>query len=426
MGTGYVRTVFSCSWYHVGRRGGRDDGGTGVAGKAVRSPAAARFTRILAAGSATGGLESAGSGGGAGLTPKAELLDRLRAEIAYVEVMSGVRVDPALVNALAAQADHGLDRILADGEDAELTEEELSGLEAVVKTDGSRPVLFAHDDFVDVMAPSIGAYASRFSQHEDAVRAVCRAAGRVDDPTAQLGYQGTAFLIADDLVLTNYHVLEVIAPGCTRENGQFQGTLKNRVAVHFGREVKHERPDRSFPVKRVVQVGAPGRDEFYDAGTGLNLSSLDFAVLQLEKVPGRFLPRPLPVARGDDPATMGGLSVKGRGVYVVGFPGNEHSTTPDLFSKIFAGVKSFKRVAPGAIMDAAGSLAKDPEGWVMTHDASTLGGNSGSCVLDFEADAKVVLGLHFAGLHQQQNWAHAFEQMADRLGDALPKPAWRA
>jgi S1-C subfamily serine protease len=298
----------------------------------------------------------------------------------------------------------------------------VSGLEAVVRTDGSRPVLFVEDDFVDVLAPSIGGYAAPLSRLESQVREVCRAVGRVDDPSgfaAPLGYQGTAFAVAEGLVVTNYHVLAAIAPGGVRRDGRFEGRLNTGVAVHFGHEVGNPLPDRRFPVRRVVAVGREGAETYLDPATQLNFDGLDLAVLQLEPVAGRPFPEPLRLARADDPLTRGGLASRGRTVYLVGYPGQEHGTTPDLFATIFAGVKSFKRLAPGAVMDAPGEVAKDPRGWILTHDASTLGGNSGSAVVDLTADARTVLGLHFAGRHARNNWAHAFERITTEVDAAL-------
>jgi len=48
---------------------------------------------------------------------------------------------------------------------------------------------------------------------------------------------------------------------------------------------------------------------------------------------------------------------------------------------------------------------------VMFHDASTLGGNSGSCVVDL--DSNQVIGLHFAGKYMQYNEAVALWRLVD-------------
>ncbi|WP_033341833.1 trypsin-like serine peptidase [Catenuloplanes japonicus] len=364
---------------------------------------------------------AATTAGNAAPAARTELIERLEAEVAYVESKTGVTADPALVKELFAQAGTALDKLLGEGESATLTEAEVSGLEAVVVTDGSRPVLFVEDDFVDLLAPGIGDYAAPISRLSEEIRGVCRSVGRVDDPAAApLGYQGTAWVVGEGLVATNFHVLQAIAPRGTRADGQFTGRLNPGVAVHFGHEVGRPWPERRFPIRRVVSVGREGAPErVHPTLGGLNFDGLDLAILELEPVPGRPFPPPLPVARGDDPVTRGGLATAGRGVYLVGYPGNERSTTRELFTGIFAGVKSYKRLAPGRITVAAGDLTDDPRGWILAHDVSTLGGNSGSAVVDLDADGRSVLGLHFAGQPERQNWAHATERITTELASVL-------
>jgi hypothetical protein len=52
-----------------------------------------------------------------------------------------------------------------------------------------------------------------------------------------------------------------------------------------------------------------------------------------------------------------------------------------------------------------------------------LGGNSGSAVVDLDADGRALLGLHFAGMHARHNWAHALERTTTELKDVLPAGA---
>ena len=370
-----------------------------------------------------GGLESqesAGRGSNQDAPLRSDLLDHLRAEIAYTEQVTGIQADPKLREQVLAQADDGVRRLLADGAEAVLNDDAQAGLEAVVRTNGSRPVLFVQHDSVDLTAPSVGNYAATLGLVQDAVSEVCRSVGRVDDPGAgALGYRGTAWMIGEGLVVTNYHVLQAIAPGGTRIGDRFEGRLNTGAAVHFGHEARNPLPDRRFPIRRVVQVGRAGDPQFKVPGTrSLNFDGLDLAVLELEPVAGRPFPPPLPVARGDDPETLGSMASPGREVYLVGYPGE--GTTRDLFVKLFKGVKSFKRLAPGEIMQGPGTVEHDHRGWILTHDVSTLGGNSGSALVDLDASGRTVLGLHFAGHHERRNWAHATEQITTELASLLP------
>jgi hypothetical protein len=386
-----------------------------------------RYLELISTGGGQHTLaESAAStAGNAAPAARTELIERLDAELAYVETKTGVVADPAQTKELFDHAGAALDKLLGDGAAAALTEADVAGLEAVVVTDGTRPVLFVEDDFVDLLAPGIGGYAAPISRLAEEIRTVCRSVGRVDDPAAApLGYRGTAWVVAEGLVATNFHVLQAIAPRGTRVDGRFTGPLNPGVAVHFGHEVGRHCPDRRFPIRRVVAVGREGApDRVHPTLGGLNFDGLDLAILELEPVPGRPFPPPVPVARGDDPVSHGGLATAGRGVYLVGYPGNGQSTTRALFTGVFPGAKSYKRLAPGRITAAAGDVTDDPRGWILTHDISTLGGNCGSAVVDLDEDGRSVLGLHFAGRPGRRNWAHALERITTELAAVLPAAA---
>jgi V8-like Glu-specific endopeptidase len=76
-----------------------------------------------------------------------------------------------------------------------------------------------------------------------------------------------------------------------------------------------------------------------------------------------------------------------------------------------------KRFAPGEIDRALGSAADGTGETVFAHDATTLGGNSGSCVVDLGNDGRLVVGLHFAGIPKHANYAHANARLRAQLAD---------
>jgi hypothetical protein len=379
------------------------------------------YLALLAEGGSGGSLESAGDNRGPAV--RGELVERLEAEIAYRERVTQRPADPVAGQALLTQADVALTKLLSDGAGADLTARDLDGLEAVVIADGSRPVLYVDHDYVDLTAPSIGVFMVPLARLEHAVRLVCQGVGRVDDPSSPLGYWGTAWAVADGIVVTNYHVLKQIAPDGVRADGRFEGRLVPGAAVHFGHEIGGGGADRRFPIRRVISVGRAGGPEWAGLAAGdLNFDGLDLAVLELEPVPGRSFPEPIPVARGDGP-TRGGMANRGRYVYLVGYPGGRGGHDPDVFRGLFDGISSVKRLAPGRIMRAAGGVDHDPRGWVLSHDASTLGGSSGSVVVDLESDGRSALGLHFAGSPGKENWAYATEKITEALAAVLPAGA---
>jgi hypothetical protein len=382
--------------------------------------AGATYERLLS-GSPNGGLERADGGGAPSPPDPARLIARLSDEISWLEARLAARADPAVVDRLMRDAEHGLREVVEHGADARLDRRDMASLEAVVHSDGSRPVLFVEDDSVDVLAPAATSWAASLSLIQDEVRIASQAVGRVNDPGALLGYQGTAWAVDEGVVVTNYHVLQAISTNPSRSDGEFGGALKPGVTVDFGAEIGGGPANRAFPVRRVLGVGRAGAPE-HDHPTvrGVNFDGLDLAVLELERVPGRHFPTPVEVARGDDPATHGGLASRGRRVYVVGFPGNPASTRPDVFSELFAGVKGVKRLTPGVLTEGRGEVADDARRWIIGHDASTLGGSSGSLIVDLEADGRKVLGLHFAGVPDRVNWAHGLEGATPQLAAAIP------
>ena len=128
----------------------------------------------------------------------------------------------------------------------------------------------------------------------------------------------------------------------------------------------------------------------------------DVAVLRVRKDPG--LPPPLSLAN---------KSVKaGQQIGVIGYPAKDSRNDAGIMAELFLNVYDVKRFAPGEVV-----LPGD-DTWYMTHDATTLGGSSGSAVLDL-ATQKVV-GLHFGGKFRQTNYA----VKASIIKDLLARRFW--
>ena len=65
-----------------------------------------------------------------------------------------------------------------------------------------------------------------------------------------------------------------------------------------------------------------------------------------------------------------------------------------------------KRLSPGMFALDPGTLGADTKDHVFTHDATTLGGSSGSGIMAKGTSGNVMTGLHFAGLFGTRNYAH--------------------
>ena len=97
-------------------------------------------------------------------------------------------------------------------------------------------------------------------------------------------------------------------------------------------------------------------------------------------------------------------------IAVIGYPARD-SRIPDqrLMQSIFGEVYDAKRLAPGQVTGVNAD--------VLQHDCSTLGGNSGSVLIDLSSGAAV--GLHFAGRFLEANFAVPAPLVADRLDRVL-------
>jgi hypothetical protein len=85
--------------------------------------------------------------------------------------------------------------------------------------------------------------------------------------------------------------------------------------------------------------------------------------------------------------------------------------TQTLFGNRFG----VKRLAPGIAHKPLGQIPQDTRNWVFGHDATTLGGSSGSPVLAWRDKGCDAFGVHFAGATVDKNLAHALAQCVEPL-----------
>src|SRR5262249_6487055 len=99
-----------------------------------------------------------------------------------------------------------------------------------------------------------------------------------------------------------------------------------------------------------------------------------------------------------------------RNIVAVGYPALDPRNDAALQDKIFGGVYYVKRLQPGVVRERAKVRSFENQVNAMTHDASTLGGNSGSAVID--VDTGEVVALHFAGEYLKANYAVPMYELA--------------
>ena len=261
----------------------------------------------------------------------------------------------------------GLRKVIEDRAD-ELTAREQVGLEAIIVLEGRPPLFIQGGDFVQ--APPEWRI---LNKHRDQIKASIARVGRVE-VSGHPNYEwiGTGFLAGPAAIITNRHVAREFARLDGR-NWVFESGMSAK--LDFNEEHGAIQP-LEFEITGIV-----GIHEEYD------LAVLEIAQAGEARQP---LPDPLPVAAAQ-PGT-----VTARQVYVIGYPAwDGRRNDPAYMRQIFSDIYNVKRLQPGLITSWT-----DGED-LFLHDCSTLGGNSGSPVIDLETHE--VVGLHFGGKYLSGN-----------------------
>ena len=301
-------------------------------------------------------------------------------------------------------------RRLDDNPDAPLPPDEVYALEAVVRADGTRPSLLVRNGTVDPVEPLAAGWTGQLAAAGDDLTRAVAAIGRVE-PTHPSGsdFFGTCWVVdhRNGLVLTNRHVLVAMVerlPQVARRSTGFR--------VFDGAFVDFAAESGSADVRRYRVVEAtPSQVD------GTNFARLDAAVLRIEPLPDgpQDVPDALTVSANPD-GPLGRLA----SYCIVGYPAQpvyesgiiEGVDWAWVTRTLFGNVYGVKRLAPGMTHRPLGSLPGDKRRWVFGHDATTLGGNSGSPALAWTDSA---FGLHFAGRSIDTNCAHAVSAITTEL-----------
>lgn len=246
-----------------------------------------------------------------------------------------------------------------------------------------RPVVDIVDDYIQVdQLPETWQELGDASRRDWTVKHI-RAVGRINVPGTF--YAGTGFVVGPDLLMTNRHVAAFFAQG-----------LGTRVDFQSGQSASigfyHEKggaKSESLRIDKVVMIHP----------------WWDMALLQVQGLGPDRPPLTLDTA---DPDTL-----QDRKVVVIGYPGYDPSDDQDfqrVQERIFRGTYYVKRFQPGVFRKRAEIQRYRRLNSAVTHDCSTLGGNSGSAVIDVESGR--VVGLHFAGSYLEANYAVSPYDMA--------------
>jgi endonuclease G len=250
-------------------------------------------------------------------------------------------------------------------------------LEAIVKRVG-RPPLLVQDGIIQLV--SLDAFPQATDTLIKGTEPLVASVGRVAFVNHSMAWGGTGWVVKADgdtrWVATNRHVAKLVASRASDGSGVF---LRSPIGVRYGAEIDfgetlERKPGAADPVA-VTRVRYLADD-----------LSPDVAILEIT---GNGLPSAFQLA--DEEAAEDDL------VAVIGYPAFDTRNDAADQERYFRDLYDVKRYAPGRVMQALGA------GRVLTHDCTTLGGNSGSPLLRL-SDGKVV-GLHFSGRYGESNSA---------------------
>ena len=264
------------------------------------------------------------------------------------------------------------------------------GLEAIILR-FVRPVyLVQQGSFLppDDHSPNSREIAGRLESARPRLNHVIPSAGRIDLRNHRLDWVGTGWMVAPRLVVTNRHVAEEFARPIDHGFAFRQSHGGRRVTAYLDWRQEYRQPDESrFRVEEVIWI---------EPEDGPDVALLRIA----ERGEGSEPPPAVVSLMADEEIRQ--LSV-GSWIGVVGYPAYDSRNDHDDQQRIFDGIYNCKSLAPGQVTAFAG----DSE---LQHDATTLGGNSGSVVVDL-ASGKA-LGLHFGGIEGERNYAVLAPQIA--------------
>jgi endonuclease G len=270
---------------------------------------------------------------------------------------------------------------LAENRHADLTSSEMFGLEAIILPK-TRPVVFVKGgSYDDIGEPWLSLNAAAVKAR---INPLLPLIGRVELPRSPvIPYAGTGFIVGKGLIATNRHVARLFSQGLGLTISYNAGDA----AIDFKREVDTKDDDRSAYLK---VVGVEMIHPFWD-----------MALLRVDNLPTTNMLRL---------STKSPEELVGRNIVAIGYPARDERSELDVQDRIFGGKYLVKRLQPGTLRERAKIQSFENEVNAMTHDASTLGGNSGSAIID--VDSGEVVALHFAGIYLKANYAVPMFELA--------------
>lgn len=254
-----------------------------------------------------------------------------------------------------------------------------------------RPVMRVRENKLTgewVGEPESHSWSETIAAARDRINAALPAVGRIELTNSEQTWVGTGWLIDAGIIVTNRHVAaEFARPDGTGafvfRRGFSSGTISS--AIDFLEEENRADADE-HPIDRVLLI----------------CDNYDVAFLRVTPAAGKG---PLP-----NPITLAEEVAVDMSIGAIGYPAKDPSIDDQqLVLQIFGDVYEKKRFAPGKIKSVDDDLLR--------HDCSTLGGNSGSVLIDLDSGKAV--GLHYGGFFDNSaNVAVPASKLRELLAEA--------
>lgn len=359
------------------------------------------------------------SSSGSGPIADSVLVDAVTKTLGSIADPEAARREPDTAEVLAARKIVGnvrstLNSVQGGASPSHLSEDNISALELIVHTIG-RPALRYRNGRVETPPNKLGDNSRWFvlvATQRDEINRVSRCVGRLARE-GSAPVLGTGWRLGKDLIVTNRHVAKELVTDRNAAPETWKLDVAKKPFIDFAYT------DGTVDLAR-FDVG----ELAYCASTG----DIDLAILRV--LPGNAA---LPAAIGIDweasalgreiPAGENAQSAfQGDEIYAVGHPYRLSAT--EQTRTVFDEADGRKRWSPGLVTKIE---AQRP---LLLHDSSTLGGNSGSCILSIGSNGHSAVGLHFGGKELDQgrgtglgstNYAVAFACLGKHPAVALLK-----
>ncbi len=286
-----------------------------------------------------------------------------------------------------------------------------TALEALVKMQG-RPVIRLTDQPIDINDPILEEWVGKLALVATELPKLALSVGRID---ADNLHQGTGFVVGPGLVMTNRHVIEGFAAPLPSANRPERWLFERRATINFspgGSDVSNE-----FLIQDVVFSGP----DQISGDPRINHDELDLALVVVEQTnaAGTSLPQPLALGQSANQTNLNSA------LFLVGYPaapatfpkddnGHFRRDVVERIRQLFG--MDFGRcyLSPGLVEQSVNLFTQGARPISFSHDATSLGGSSGSCLFSFGGVMNVV-GLHYGGDWLRENFAHDLAHISKRL-----------